>query len=224
MDVKIIIVIMLIFGDCLSAQHKLPSGFCYITESVPQLKVSLRYLGEDNFLGRKVNGYFSNKAILSCEAADALKKVALDLQKIGYGLILFDGYRPQSAVNDFVSWAKLENDTANKHIFYPELSKSTLIPLGYISSKSRHSSGSTVDIGLYYLQNEKLVDMGSSFDFFGEISHHDNKQISSIQQANRIILKTAMLANGFRSYEKEWWHYTLNNEPFKNQYFDFPIK
>jgi D-alanyl-D-alanine dipeptidase len=146
---------------------------------------------------------------------------------MGLGLKIYDAYRPQTAVNDFIHWSKIPSDTLTKHIYYPTLAKNRLFDLGFIASKSGHSRGSTVDLSLIYLKGKnkgKEVDMGGSWDFFGELSNFSYPAISEKQKANRNLLRELMLANGFKPYDKEWWHFTLNQEPFPQTYFNFPIE
>ncbi len=140
------------------------------------------------------------------------------------GLKLFDAYRPQQAVNHFVRWAKVLNDTLMKQSYYPDVPKSELFKRGYIASKSGHSRGSTVDLTLIDLDTGNELDMGSPYDFFGVQSHPFYKKITDKQRKNRMLLRRVMLKNGFKPYENEWWHFTLRDEPFPNQYFDFPVK
>ena len=141
----------------------------------------------------------------------------------GYRLKVFDAYRPQKAVTHFVNWAKDLNDTRMKKYFYPELDKSVLFDQGYIAEKSSHSRGSTVDLTLFDMNTEKEVDMGGTYDYFGEISHPDYMQITAEQYKNRMILREAMLANGFKPLDEEWWHFTLKDEPYPDTYFTFPV-
>jgi len=162
--------------------------------------------------------------MLSQEASAALKNVQDDLAAKGYGLKVFDAYRPQKAVNHFIRWAKVSSDTLKKRIYYPDLSKSVLFELGYIAERSGHTRGSTLDLTIVYKESGAEVDMGSPWDFFGDISHHGTKKISKEQTANRNILLNTMEKNGFRRYDNEWWHYTLNDEPYPDIYFDFDVK
>ncbi|MFO7841180.1 MAG: M15 family metallopeptidase [Fidelibacterota bacterium] len=198
--------------------------FSYVHEAVPDAKYDIRYITENNFLGTPVDGYLDTVAILSNEAMAALVKAAADLREKGCGIIVFDGYRPQKAVDHFVRWAKDPGDTLTKHIYYPGLEKDMLMKDDkYISSRSGHTRGSTVDLTLYDLETGELLDMGSYFDFFGSISNHGTDLISAEQTANRNILRDAMVANGFRIYSAEWWHYTLDDEPYPDRYFNFDV-
>ena len=202
----------------------LPEGFVYLDDVIPTAKFDIRYFGENNFVGERINGYNAPFAIMTAEAAEALKRVQADLLEKGYNLLIFDAYRPQKAVDHFKAWSQDASDTKMKEQYYPDLDKSRLFELGYIALKSGHSRGSTVDLTLIDLQTGEEMDMGASFDFFGEISHHGTDLISEEQAANRNILKEAMEKHGFAAYYKEWWHYTFKDEPYPSQYFDFDVE
>jgi len=212
--------------------------------------VDMRYFGTWNFLGRNLKSYKSNKCLLSSPAAKALKSVQSDVQKQGLSLLVLDCYRPQSAVNEFVAWARDDDDQKMKKIFFPMETKSKLFERGFIASQSGHSRGSTIDLTLIDLKKVKMekavdefrepeidcreglpkdsnnpqLDMGSFYDCFSEVSHMGFKKISLTAQKNRILLKSLMEKHGFKSYAKEWWHYTLKKEPYPNSYFDFPVE
>lgn len=158
------------------------------------------------------------------KASEALKIASDNLEKQGYILKIWDAYRPQTAVNHFVKWAENILDIKMKEVFYPDVDKDKLFELGYIASRSRHSRGSTVDLTIVDIKTGKEVDMGSPFDFFGEISHHGTSLITEEQTANRNILKTEMENAGFKSYSEEWWHFTLKDQPYPDNYFDFLVE
>ncbi|MGC6284800.1 MAG: M15 family metallopeptidase [Polaribacter sp.] len=205
------------------SQNK-PDDFVYLLDLEPSIKIELRYFSNNNFIGQPIDGYHRSTIILSKPTALALQKVQSALEKKGLGLKIFDAYRPQRAVNHFVRWAKVLNDTVMKKSYYPDVPKSELFKRGYIASKSGHSRGSTVDLTLIDLNTRKELDMGSPYDFFGVQSHPFYKKITDEQRENRMLLRRVMLNNGFKPYENEWWHFTLRDEPFPNQYFDFPVK
>jgi len=207
-----------------NSQDNLPKGFDYIHNTIPDIQLELRYFGNDNFIGKPIDGYNNNVAIMSTEAIKALKKVQDELKQYNLSIKIFDGYRPQQSVNHFVRWAKQLGDTLNKKKFYPKVKKQHLFQEGYISSKSGHSRGSTLDMTLVDLYTGKELDMGSPWDFFGPESWVANLQLTSQQRANRMLLQTIMRKHGFKYYAKEWWHFTLANEPFPDTYFDFPIE
>lgn len=200
------------------------SGFVKLAEAVPDVILEIRYYSTYNFVGERIDGYEAPVAYLTKEAAEALKEVSDELVKKGYRLKIFDAYRPQTAVNHFARWAEDVKDTRMKKYFYPGLDKSVLFKQGYIDYKSGHSRGSTVDLTLFDMKTEKEVDMGGTFDFFGVKSHPDYKKITKTQYNNRMILRKAMTAHGFRPLSTEWWHFTLNNEPYPDTYFDFYVK
>ena len=216
------IFLFLLIAEVVS-QHK-PEDFVYLLDLEPSIKIELRYFSNNNFIGQPIDGYHRSTIIVSKPTAIALQKVQNDLEKKGLGLKIFDAYRPQQAVNHFVRWAKVLNDTLMKQSYYPDVPKSELFKRGYIASKSGHSRGSTVDLTLIALDSGNELDMGSPYDFFGVQSHPFYKKITDKQRNNRMLLRRVMLKNGFIPYENEWWHFTLRDEPFPNQYFDFPVK
>lgn len=203
---------------------QLPQGFSYVKDIAPTITTELSYFSNANFVGMKIDGYKEDILITSTAAAKALKNVQRELLKKGLGLKVFDAYRPQQAVNHFVRWARVINDTLMKRRYYPNVEKKNLFKLGYIASKSGHSRGSSVDLTIIDFITKKELDMGSPFDFFGEISHITNENLTTKQIENRTMLQKVMQKYGFRPYKNEWWHFTLNKEPFPNTYFDFKIK
>ena len=199
-----------------------PSGFVVLGEFIPDIIQEIRYYTTYNFVGEKIDGYEMPCALMTREAAEALKKVSDDLMKQGYRLKIFDAYRPQMGVDHFMRWAE-SNDTSMKKYFYPKIAKDRIIPEGYVDRKSGHSRGSTVDLTLFDMATGKEVDMGGTFDYFGELSHPDYKKITKKQFRNRMILREAMIKHGFRPLATEWWHFTLENEPYPDTYFTFPV-
>ena len=218
-----IFLIFIVLFNYISTNYNLEKGFVYLSDINSSIIVDLKYYSSNNFTAKFVEGYNSNKAILTKEAAVALSNAQDDLNKIGYSLILYDAYRPQSAVDFFVKWSLNINDTIYKNTYYPNIKKSELFKLGYIAYKSGHSRGSTVDVSLVEIESKKEIDMGTIFDYFGVESHTFFNNLSKKQKLNRLLLYEAMSNNGFKNYSKEWWHYTLKNEPFQ-KYFDFPVK
>ena len=199
------------------------SGFVLLSEAVPDAILEIRYYSTYNFVGDRIDGYEEPVALITKQAAAALKEVSDELVSRGYRLKIYDAYRPQKAVTHFMNWAKDENDVRMKKYFYPELEKSVLFPQGYINEHSGHSRGSTVDLTLFDMTTEKEVDMGGTFDYFGELSHPDYKDITEQQYANRMLLREVMLKHGFKPLPEEWWHFTLENEPYPDTYFTFPV-
>jgi len=199
------------------------SRFVLLSDYVPSIVQEIRYFSTYNFIGDRIDGYEEPCAILTKEAARALKAVSNEAGVSGYCLKIFDAYRPAKAVKKFVLWGIEDLDQRMKPFFYPDLDKQSLFALGYIASRSGHSRGSTVDLTLLDMQSGRELDMGSPFDYFGEISHPDYKGITDEQFENRMFLRKIMLRNGFEPIDCEWWHYTLADEPFADTYFDFPV-
>jgi D-alanyl-D-alanine dipeptidase len=219
--VALLVAVATLVSGCSSG---LPEGFVYVTDVIETAQLDIRYYGDHNFVGERIDGYEAPVAILTEEAAAALKIAADSLEEQGYYIKIFDAYRPQQAVDHFVRWAQDVDDTRMKNAFYPDLDKSVLFEQGYIAEKSGHTRGSTVDLTLVYMDTNEEVDMGSGFDFFGEISNHGTDLITEQQEANRNILRDAMVAAGFEVYPEEWWHYKLKDEPYPDEYFNFKVK
>jgi zinc D-Ala-D-Ala dipeptidase len=206
------------------AQAPAPPGFVDAAAVVEGLVVDMRYFGDNNFVGAPVDGYERARCLLSAPAASALATVARDLTARGLGLKVFDCYRPQRAVAHFLRWAQRIDDIKNKPEFYPDVPKRDLFNQGYISERSAHSRGSTVDLTLVRRADAREIDMGSPFDFFSPKSWPSDASVSAQAQKKRALLAAAMMRGGFRPYDKEWWHYTLGDEPFPDTYFDFPVR
>ncbi len=202
----------------------LPPGFVYVDQVIPTIRLEMRYAGSHNFVGRPIDGYLRPKAILTREAAAALKQVQEELKPFGLGLKIFDAYRPQRAVDDFYRWSLDVKDTKTKGEFYPHLSKEKLFADGYILKKSSHSRGSTVDLTIVSLADGRELDMGTVFDYFGKESWPDYPGGSPGQRAQRLLLRVLMQKHGFAPYFAEWWHFTLKNEPHPQTYFNFPVQ
>jgi len=198
------------------------SGFVLLSDYVPAIVQEIRYYSTYNFIGDRIDGYEEPCAIITKEAARALKAVSNEMNVKGYRLKIFDAYRPATAVKHFVLWGIEDLDQKMKPFFYPDLEKTELFELGYIASKSSHSRGSTVDLTLLDMATGKEVDMGSPFDFFSEVSHPDYKGITYEQYENRMMLQNVMVKHGFEPIDCEWWHFTLKNEPYPLTYFEFP--
>ena len=199
------------------------SDFVLLSEAVPDVILEIRYYSTYNFVGDRIDGYEEPLAMLTAEAAAALKAASDELAGMGYRLKIFDAYRPQMAVTNFMNWALDPEDTRMKEYFYPELEKDVLFPQGYIAEHSGHSRGSTVDLTLFDMTTEREVDMGGTFDYFGQLSHPDYTEITQEQYEMRMLLREVMVKHGFRPLEEEWWHFTLEDEPYPNTYFTFPI-
>lgn len=200
------------------------SGFVLLSDYVPDAILEIRYYSTYNFVGQRIDGYQQPTALLTRAAAIALAKASDELRAKGYRLKIYDAYRPQCGVDHFVRWAKDSLATEMKAYFYPELEKDVLFPQDYIMEKSGHTRGSTLDLTIFNMATGKEVDMGGTFDYFGERSHPDYREgISEQQYANRMILREAMVNAGFNPLYSEWWHFTLANEPYPDTYFTFPV-
>ena len=235
----------LVFASCERESHKdvdFHNKFVILAEEIPDAILEIRYYGTYNFVGTRIDGYDQPIALLTKEAAEALKEVSDDVITKGYRLKIYDAYRPQCAVDHFVRWAENVSDTLMKAYFYPDLDKSVLFEQEYIMAKSGHTRGSTVDLTLFDMATEKEVDMGGTFDWFGPESHPDfcgnpktgeytgdnsksptGRSITEEQFQNRMILRNAMISHGFRPLDSEWWHFTLDNEPYTDTYYTHPV-
>ena len=212
------------------------SGFVNLTDVVPDAIIEARYFATYNFVGARVDGYLEPVVLYTREAAEALKAVSDDVKAMGYRLKVYDGYRPQCAVDHFVRWGKDLADSLMKPVFYPNVDKSELFDRGYIAEKSGHTRGSAIDLTLFDMATGKELDMGGVHDWFGIESHPDyggnpdtgeytgGVDITEEQFRNRMILRQAMVRHGFATYDCEWWHFCLADEPYPDTYFNFPVK
>lgn len=225
-------------------------GFVYLQEVDPTIKISPRYCSQENFLGKIVTGYKKPIVVLTKQAAQALKEVQKEVKKDGYCLVVYDGYRPQKAVNSFMEWAKDVSDQSKKDHYYPRVDKAKVFELGYIMERSSHTRGSCVDLTLikdgqelHKIEQKKrtlldgyvftylddgTVDMGSHFDLFDQASHYENNLVEAKYKKLRTYLKEKMEKHGFSNYAEEWWHFILKNEPYlrseDSSYFDFDVE
>ena len=197
-------------------------GFVVLSDIIPEIILDIRYYSAFNFVGERIDGYDLPLAIVTIEAAKALKKVNDELLQNDCCLKVYDAYRPERAVRHFMKWAR-NDDIRMKEYFYPDLDKKDLIPLGYIAEKSAHSRGSTIDLTIFDLKRQRELNMGGSFDYFGDISHSDYEELGEEELNNRKYLKELMFKYGFVGIKEEWWHFTLKDEPYRDTYFDFVI-
>ncbi len=238
-------------GFCFSLSDEARSkGFVYLNEVDPTILVSLRYNSNENFVGKPVAGYKKSVVLLTKQAAEALKKVQQALKKDGYSLVVYDAYRPQQAVDNFMCWSVDIKDQLKKSQYYPRVNKADVFELGYVAERSGHSRGSTIDLTIIELGkkvhdveesdrtlldgftvkflDDGTVDMGSSFDLFDVASHFENNVIQEKYKRLRTYLKQVMEKHGFKNYPEEWWHFTLRNEPFPANsdasYFNFSVE
>ncbi|AIF81668.1 D-Ala-D-Ala dipeptidase [endosymbiont of Acanthamoeba sp. UWC8] len=209
------------------SNDSLPKGFVYLNDIDPSIEQYIMYAKEDNFTGRVVKGYEKEVAISTYQAALALKMVQEELNKFGLGLKVYDIYRPAQACLDFYEWSQDVNDQKMKEKFYPQVDKKDFFELGYVAKYSAHSRGSTVDLTIITLEGKEELDMGTRVDFIDKLSGTQNPDISFEAKKNRLLLCSIMEKCGFENYSKEWWHYSLRNEPFQRKpedHFDFPVK
>lgn len=229
-----------------TSDPELPEGFIHLRTVDPTVLQDIRYHGTHNFLGRRAEGYEAHECILTVQAAKQLAIVQANLSVQGLSLKVYDCYRPARAVADFVAWAKDLDDTRTRAEFYPTVNKDQLFELGYIAERSGHSRGSTVDLAIVKLPAaaeplfdpaaqlacfnpvdsrypDNSLDFGTGYDCFDELSHTDNREIGDVARSNRTLLVEEMTKAGFENYDREWWHFTLTDEPFPKTYFDFPI-
>ena len=211
-------------GEVISDDDAMPEQFVVVNDEIPSLVFDIRYYSNDNFLGTKVRGYESANCILTKAASEALKKVQEEISEKGYTLKIFDCYRPQQAVDHFVEWVNDADDQKMKAEYYPDEDKTLLIQKGYIADKSGHSRGSTLDLTLVEHDSATELDMGTPFDYFDTLSNTADPRMTEQQKHNRLLLKSAMENHGFVNYDKEWWHYTLKDEPYPDTYFNFSVK
>jgi D-alanyl-D-alanine dipeptidase len=198
-------------------------GFVFLDEIARGVRWDAKYATWDNFTGKPVDGYEVNRIAGTRALALALLEAQKQAASLGYGLLLWDGYRPKRAVDCFLRWSEQPEDNLTKARYYPNIRRSEMLDRGYIASQSSHSRGSAVDLTLYRLDTGELVPMGGGFDFMDERSHHTAKGIGSMETKNRGCLRFIMENSGFEAYHFEWWHYVLSNEPYPNSYFDFSV-
>lgn len=194
------------------------SSFVALGDVSPAIEQEMRYAGADNFVGRPVAGYEAPKCLLTRAAAEALGSVQKDVEALGLGLKVYDCYRPQRAVDDFVAWAKDPKALKGRRKYYPRVDKKDLFAKGYIAETSGHSKGSTVDVTLAGL------DMGTDWDLFDPRSHFASRDVPAQARANRLLLRSLMEKRGFKGLTEEWWHFTLSSQPFPSTWFDEPVR
>ena len=197
--------------------------FVFVDEFVPGIRWDAKYATWDNFTGKPVDGYVANRIVGTRPLCAALERVREEAAALGFGLLLWDGYRPQRAVDSFLRWARQPEDGRTKPRHYPNIERGEMVERGYVAARSGHSRGSTVDLTLYHLATGELAGMGGDHDLMDSLSHHGAGGITDLARQNRETLRTVMEGSGFRAYHQEWWHYTLADEPYPDTYFDFPV-
>lgn len=241
------LIVTISIAPACSQESRIPKEFVSVKDVIPSIVLDMRYYHGHNFIGRRIDGYHAPKSYLTRPAAEALKKIQQELMELRLSLKIYDSYRPQRAVDQFIEWATDLDDTAGKAEFYPDLSKSVLFEEGYIAARSGHTRGSTLDVTIvpypppdepeWSAQNQQScklpaaqrfadnsLDMGVGYDCFDSLSWTNDDRIGPSQRAHRLLLKSLMEKYGFQNYPQEWWHYSLVDEPFPDTYFDFPIE
>ncbi|MFC7549607.1 D-Ala-D-Ala dipeptidase VanX [Plantactinospora sp. GCM10030261] len=198
-------------------------GFAYVDELVPGIRWDAKYATWDNFTGKPVDGYVVNRIVGTRALCAALVQAQEKAATLDFGLLVWDGYRPQRAVDRFVRWSRQPEDGRTKPRHYPHLDRPQMFERGYVAASSGHSRGSTVDLTLYRISTGELVPMGGDHDLMDPISHHGARGITPAEARNREHLCSIMESCGFDRYDCEWWHYTLREEPYPDTYFDFPV-
>jgi D-alanyl-D-alanine dipeptidase len=204
-------------------EKPMDADFVFVDEVVSGVRWDAKYATWDNFTGKPVDGYLANRIVGTRALCAALDKVRKQAESLGFGLLLWDGYRPRRAVDCFVSWSERPEDGRTKARHYPNIDRAEMFKMGYVAAKSDHSRGSTVDLTLYHLPTGELVPMGGDHDLMDPVSHHGAETLTEAETRNRLNLRSIMEGCGFNPYGSEWWHYTLKDEPYPNTYFDFPI-
>ncbi|GJM12804.1 MAG: D-alanyl-D-alanine dipeptidase [Pseudohongiella sp.] len=207
-----------------TAGDSVPDSFVELRELIPSIQLELRYFSENNFVGSVIDDYEAEKVFMTRAAAQALLRVQDEVAEFGLSLKVFDAYRPQGAVDHFVRWAEDLEDKKMKQVFYPSVAKEVLFGEGYISARSGHSRGSTIDLTLADAQSGEELDMGTPWDYFDPSSWPSYQGLSAQARANRALLASVMTKHGFTAIRTEWWHFTLADEPFPDTYFEFPVK
>lgn len=222
----VLLLLVTLLPACQSAidVERVPENFVELSDYAPEILLEVRYFGADNFVGERIDGYEAPAVYMTRQSAEALLGVQSRLSQFGLGLKVFDAYRPQRAVDHFVRWAEDLDDERMKPRFYPQVDKAKLFSEGYIAARSGHSRGSTVDLTLVELASGEELDMGTPWDFFDLASWPDSTQVTAQQQANRLLLRSVMLAAGFQPLSTEWWHFTLRDEPYPETFFNFPVR
>ena len=197
--------------------------FVFVDQFVPGIRWDAKYATWDNFTGKPVDGYLANRIVGTRPLCAALERARREAAALGFGLLLWDGYRPQRAVDRFLRWSKLPEDGRTKPRHYPNIDRAEMFQQGYVAARSGHSRGGTVDLTLYHLATGELAPMGGGHDLMDSVSHHGAAGITQAEAGNRQRLRSIMEASGFNPYDHEWWHYTLRDEPYPDTYFDFPI-
>lgn len=226
--------------------QSLPGGFVYLRDIDPTIIQDIRYATPNNFIGRPIAGYSAGECVVKREVGLRLKAVQQDLAAQNLSLKMFDCYRPARASLDMVRWSQNGHETAADRRYNPRIAKTELFRLGYIASRSQHSTGAALDLTLVDLKAdnsakidpaksyadctapvearlpEGSVDMGTGYDCTDVKGHTAAASITPDQRAWRKRLMAAMAKQGFVNYSKEWWHFSLPGAG--GAAYDFPIQ
>ncbi len=172
-----------------------PIGFSDLS-NIPNISLDIRYGTNNNFMQRPISGYGAKGAWFLSAGANRLHTLALELEKQGLGLLIWDAYRPRRATLEMARWAEENN-------------KIWLLEEGYLVYRSRHNAGGAIDLNFYHLQTGEALNMGTEWDHFSSASHIHNAQGAILK--NRLFLQKMMKQFGFAGYETEWWHFELPN-------------
>jgi len=245
LGILLIIVLIAIVGKFFLKKdsNEIPDNFVDVQEFIPSIQIDLVLATNYNFTGKIIDGYSENsKCYLTRQAAQSIKSVQDKLVPMGLSLKLYDCYRPKKALDDFERWLKTD-DNSMKGIFFPDVEKKDMT---MSRQSSGHNRGSSVSLTLVPLESKNIhikngfkrascianyedrqvddsLDMGTNYMCFSPKISLDNLNISPQARANRLLLSTLMESSGFTPTNKNWWYYTLKNEPYKNIYFDFNI-
>jgi D-alanyl-D-alanine dipeptidase len=228
-----------------AAEQRAPRDFVALDRYAPAILHDIRYFSDHNFVGRPIRGYRRPLCLLTRDTARALRRAQRRLRGRGLTLKVYDCYRPQRAVDDFVRWARDRDATEMRRELYPRVAKHRLFADGYIAQRSGHSRGSTVDLTLVRRPAaaqpdwrpgafgrcfdadrfpDNSVDMGTGYDCFDTLAATLDPRIDGVPRRNRLLLKRTLEAVGFVNYAKEWWHFTLSEETYPRRHFDFPVR
>jgi D-alanyl-D-alanine dipeptidase len=229
-----------------SHAQPLPGGFVYLRDIDPTIVQDIRYATSNNFVGHALNGYGAGECVVKREVGLRLKAIQQELSRQNLSLKMFDCYRPVRASADMVAWAQNGRETAAERRYSPRISKTELFRLGYIASRSQHSTGAALDLTLVDLNAdnsarfdpakayadctapaqarapEGSVDMGTGYDCSDASAHTAASSITPAQRSWRKRLVAAMARQGFVNYSKEWWHFSLPGAGGPS--YDFPIQ
>ncbi len=229
-----------------ASAQTMPGDFVYLRDIDASIVQDIRYATSNNFVGRPLSGYTAGECVVKREVGMRLKAVQQELAAQNLSLKMFDCYRPARASLDMVKWSQNGRETVAERRYNPKIPKTELFRLGYIASRSQHSTGAALDLTLVDLKAdnsgkfdpaksyadctapvdarppEGSVDMGTGYDCTDPKGHTSTPSITPDQRAWRKRLVAAMAKQGFVNYAKEWWHFSLPGAG--GAAYDFPIQ